>query len=169
METLIDKLSYPASCEQARDAIVERCMGKKKAACQQIRARLPTMMQAATDLKVVLTESYVAGELHVINAIPQLTGLLANSGTRNPQGGFTGMSNLAGDTVALALYKMGGASIGALRKTLADGPPVARERAIRILLLMNSLESRRALSDHLPSEDDPALRSILLKSDRSGR
>jgi len=127
----------------------------------KLSVRLPAMLLAANDLDVVESEAEVAGALKIVDTIPCLVKLLSRPNQRFGDKTLTRYAQLSDDPVGRALANMGSAAVGPLSAALTNRDVSTRERAVRVLLLINLPESRLLLARHLEEETDEPLRNFM--------
>jgi hypothetical protein len=128
---------------------------------QQVNHELPGMLLQTKNVPVVQNEAKVAGALRLESTIPSLIQLLSwFNGDLNTT--MTTSHRLLDDPVARALYQIGGPSERPLAEVLNGKNQLAKGRAMSILILRGTPESRSILEKHLSTETDPHFKNYLI-------
>jgi HEAT repeat protein len=129
---------------------------------QILSAKLPRMLAEAKDTQVLWSEASVAAKLKILSTIPVLIELLDQPNLVFEAHTMTRYAELHDDPVGRALYEIGEPTISSLARPLESKRRDTRVRAMRILLLMKTPESRAVLEQYLPKENDADLRRYLI-------
>jgi hypothetical protein len=126
-----------------------------------IDRELPAMLLQTKNVPVVQSAAKVAGALRLESTIPSLIQLLNwYNGELNST--MTMSHQLTDDPVARALYDIGAPAEHPLAEVLAGKNQMAKQRAMKILVLRGTPESRAILEKHLLTETDPHFRNYLI-------
>jgi hypothetical protein len=156
---ILSALADPATTTEAASRLI--ALGKaQKDVRLQVGRELPPMLLQTKNVPVVQSEAKVAGALQLDNTIPSLIQLL-NWFNFDGNTTMTSTLQLTDDPVARALYEIGAPAELLLAPILESRNRVAKKRAMRILVLRNTPESRAILEKHLAIETDPRLRDYL--------
>jgi hypothetical protein len=117
------------------------------------------MLQSAPNDAVMESEAKLAGALKLQSTIPALVTLLAHPIPMS--GGLYVSAELLDDPVARALYDIGPPALPALGQALKSPNFEQRSRAMHVLVLTNTDQSRGFLQAHIPVEPDESLRRYL--------
>lgn len=157
---LLSALSDPATTTNAAPHLIT--LGKsQKDVRLQVGRELPPMLLQTKNVPVVQSEAKVAGALQLESTIPSLIQLL-NWPNFDLNTTMTSALELTDDPVARALYDIGTAAELPLAPVLESKNRTTRGRAMSILVLRNTPESRSILEKHLATETDPHLRAYLI-------
>ncbi len=138
-------------------------LGKKDAAVREYLAtHLPGKIAAGPGdhLKVWGYEVSLAGLLRIKEAIPALTQHIEQLVQRDFST-LSGQENLADYPAGRALAEIGEPSVPALFSVLETGDYQKRWVASRALNMINTPKATEALSNHLPNEPDPNLKTYI--------
>jgi hypothetical protein len=175
VQSLVTQLDQSSTTNSAAQQIHD--LAAKDATVRDYLAqKLPAMISANAngDWQSVnlmwLNTVRLAGQLKLETTIPALIQSLLG---RNPvavwaydrpwHGGSTLSEDakLLNDIVARALADIGDPAVPAVADVLANGDPTQRKRAAWILININTPVARKAMSDRLQIETDPAMKNLL--------
>jgi hypothetical protein len=160
VKEVLSALAEPATTTDAASRLIT--LGKaQKDVRLQVGRELPPMLLQTKNVPVVQSEAKVAGALQLDSTIPSLIQLL-NWFNFDGNATMTTTLELTGDPVARALYEIGAPAELPLAPILESKNRMAKDRAMRILVLRNTPESRAILEKHLAIETDPRLRAYLI-------
>jgi hypothetical protein len=152
------RLTNPATTDAERTELIAR--GSHDPHVRAGLGRLlPLMLLSAPNDNVMESEAKLAGALKLESTIPSLVALLAHP--IHMSGGMYATTQLLDDPVARALYDIGPPALPALAQALKSSNGGQRTRAIQVLVLTDSDESRAILQAHVPVEPDESLRRYL--------
>lgn len=140
---------------------------KDPAARDFIAQRLPSMIKNRPTNLIWMNAVRLAGQLKVTSAIPALKDALSLGPIRGGydyEGSMISLSEYAQlryDIVGRALADIGEPCVPAVADVLSSSDASMRERAIFILSNIDSPAAQKALRDHLPKEDDPAIKQMI--------
>jgi hypothetical protein len=120
---------------------------------------LPSMLQSAPNDAVMESEAKLAGALRLESTVPALVSLLCHPISMVSD--MYASHELLDDPVARALYDIGPSALPTLAEALKSSNYLQRSRAMGVLVLTDSDQSRAILQAHLPSEPDAHLREYL--------
>jgi hypothetical protein len=156
---VLSALADPATTTNAASLLIT--IGKsRKDVRLQVGRELPLMLLQTKNVPVVQSEAKVAGALQLESTIPSLIQLL-NWFNFDGNATMTTTLELTGDPVARALYEIGTPAELPLAPILESKNRMAKDRAMSILVLRNTPESRAILEKHLATETDPHFRDYL--------
>jgi hypothetical protein len=171
---LYNRLIQPSETNAAAREIADMARNDSKAR-DFIAGKLPSLIinqlpprDARTASPVWANAVRLAGQLKIVAAVPALGQAL--SGPEVPGGydsefkgamTFGTAGRLVLDVVGRALADIGDPSVPVVADSLSKGDFSQRRRAIHILENIDSPVARKALLDHLPTESDPRLSSMI--------
>jgi hypothetical protein len=120
---------------------------------------LPSMLNSAPNDAVMESEAKLAGALRLESTTPALVSLLSHPISMVSD--MYASYELIDDPIARALYEIGPPALPALAEALKSHTYLQRTRAMQVLVLTNTDQSRAILQAHLPSEPDAHLRDYL--------
>jgi HEAT repeat protein len=157
---VLSALADPATTAAAATRLIVLEKSQKEVR-QMVSSELPQMLLQTKNVPVVQSEAKVAGALQLESTIPSLIQLL-NWPNFDLNTTMTSALELTEDPVARALYEIGASAELPLAPVLESKNRKTRERAMSILVLRNTPESRSILEKHLVTETDPHLRAYLI-------
>lgn len=128
-----------------------------------IAQHLPTLLGKSTEPVVWKNEIQLAGQLRLIEAIPQLVSLLYQDNTGGPVT-LSRVMRMENDPVGKALVEIGDPSVPAVANALGSSDRGTRFRAALVLININSASAQLRLQEHVQRESDPGLKSLIEKS-----
>lgn len=152
------RLTNLAATDAARNELISRGSHDPQLRANLSRA-LPSMLNSAPNDAVMESEAKLAGALKLESTIPSLVALLAHP--IHMSGGMYATTQLLDDPVARALYDIGQPALPALAQALKSSNGGQRTRAMQVLVLTDSNESRTILQAHVLVEPDEHLRRYL--------
>jgi HEAT repeat protein len=174
--TMYDRLIQPSETNAAAREIVE--MAKNDSTARDFLAgKLPSLIidqfphDARTVSPVWANAVRLAGQLKIAAAVPALKQALTPEtqfihkgyDMRENETGttFAAQSRLDFDIVGRALADIGDPSLPVLSDVLSKGDVAERRRVIWILANIKSPAAQKVLQDHLPSESDSGLSTLI--------
>lgn len=154
------RLANPATTDAERTELIAR--GSHDPVMRGGLGRaLPGMLLAARNGSVIASEAGLAGALKLESTIPALVDRLTDRIGMETMTTLYRSYQMLDDPVARALYEIGRPALPALAEALRSSNYLQRSRAMSVLVLMDTNESRAVLQAHLAAEPDPHLRQYL--------
>jgi hypothetical protein len=179
VQSLLNDLAKPQTTNQAA-AVLLKMAQAQPSVVEELSHALPPLLLNSTDaidgpgdsvpkVNVVVSEASLAGKLQLVSAIPALIQALDRPTVPFSNTDFTEAEELLDDPVARALADIGAPAVPALNQPLESGNFDTRERAARILVLINTPESLSLLQQHIDRETDSGLKRYIAAKLESAR